>query len=147
VTPPAEPGARELRRLAFESGPDEFAMLVRFAESAGGQNLVPDSQKAYAARSTTHEEAARQQQRASTLDWIVRTAQKFAIQPKQSVSTLQKARQMFLGGEARRPRMAADVMATNACSALSAGSELERAKSVRATSRFVERLQSSKIPQ
>ena len=136
VTPPVEPGARELRRLAFESGPDEFAMLVRFA-----------FQKAYASRSTIHEEAARQQQRVSALGWILRTAQKFAMQPKQSVSTLQKARQMSLEAKALRQQMAADVMATNACSALSAGSELERAKSVRATSRFVEKLQSSKIPQ
>lgn len=147
VTPPGEPGARELRRLAFESGPDEFAMLVRFAESAADQNLVAAFQKAYGSRSTIHEEAARQQQRASALDWIVRTAQKLAMQRTQSVSTLQKARQMSLEAKALRQQMAADVMATNACSALSAGSELERAKSVRATSRFVERLQSSKIPQ
>lgn len=47
VTPPGESGATELRRLAFEGGPDEFAMLVRFAEAAASLNLVDAFQTAF----------------------------------------------------------------------------------------------------
>ncbi|MFB9268372.1 DUF4011 domain-containing protein [Bradyrhizobium erythrophlei] len=146
VTPLAEPSARELRRLAFESESDEFAMLVRFAEAAESLNLLEAFQTAYAARSTIHAEADRREARASALDWIVRTSQQFGIQPKQPIAALPKALQMQTEAKALRQQMMADVMATNGCSTLAAGSELERAKNVRATIRFVEKVQSTQLP-
>src|SRR5262249_11674967 len=45
-----------------------------------------------------------------------------------------------------RQQMAADIMATNACATLAGRSELERAGSVRATTRFVGKVQSSGLP-
>jgi hypothetical protein len=46
VTPLSEQGARELRRLACESAPDDFALLARFAETAENLNLVSAFQSA-----------------------------------------------------------------------------------------------------
>lgn len=146
VTPPGESGARELRRLAFEGSSDEFAMLVRFAEAAGSLNLVDAFQAAFAARSTIHAEADRHEARAAALDSIVTTSQKLGIRPSQSVASLPNALKMLTEAKVLRQKMAADVMATNACASLAAGSELERARRVRATTRFVEGVQSMQLP-
>ncbi|MET4717142.1 very-short-patch-repair endonuclease/DNA polymerase III delta prime subunit [Bradyrhizobium japonicum] len=146
VTPSGESGATELRRLAFEGGPDEFAMLVRFAEAAASLNLVDAFQTAFAARSTIHAEADRHEARASALALIVTTSQQFGIQPSQPVASLSKALQIQTEAKALRQQMAADVMATNACALVAAGSELERAGRIQATTRFAERVQSMQLP-
>lgn len=146
VTPPAEPGGRELRRLAYESGSDEFATLVRFAEAAESLHLVDVFQTAYVSRSTIHAEAGRQHERASALQWIVRIGQQFGVLPQQPIAGLSRARQMLSEANALRRQMAADSMATSACSTLTAGSEMERARTVRATIRFVEKVQSNQVP-
>ncbi|GAB9248393.1 hypothetical protein [Bradyrhizobium diazoefficiens] len=121
-------------------------MLVRFAEAAGSLNLVDAFQTAFAARSTIHAEADRHESRASALDSIVTTSQQFGIQPSQPVASLPKALQMQTEAKVLRQQMAADVMATNACASIAAGSELERAGRVRATTRFVEGVQSMQLP-
>ncbi|MGY4432715.1 very-short-patch-repair endonuclease [Bradyrhizobium sp. F1.13.1] len=121
-------------------------MLVRFAEAAGSLNLIDAFQTAFAARSTINAEADRHEARASALDSIVTTSQKFGIQPSQPVASLPKALQMQTEAKVLRQQMAADVMATNACASMTAGSELERAGRVRATTRFVEGVQSMQLP-
>ncbi|WP_316173010.1 DUF4011 domain-containing protein [Bradyrhizobium sp. SZCCHNRI2049] len=146
VTPLAEPGGRELRRLAFESGADEFAMLVRFAEAAESLALVDAFQRAFASRSTIRAEADRQEARASALDWIVRTGQQFGVLPKQPVAALRNALKMTTEATTLRQQMATDIMATNACATLVGRSELERAECVLATTRFVGRVQASELP-
>ncbi|MHC2722196.1 very-short-patch-repair endonuclease [Bradyrhizobium diazoefficiens] len=146
VTPPGEAGGRELRRLAFEGGSDEFAMLVRFAEAAESLNLVEAFQTAFASRSTIRTEADRLEARASALDSIVNASRKFGIQASQPVSALAKARQMQTEAKALRQQMAADVMATNVCASISTGSELERARKIHATTRFVAGVQSMQLP-
>lgn len=146
VTPPAEPGGRELRRLAFESGADEFAMLVRFAEVAEGLALVDAFQRAFASRSTIRAEADRQEARVSALDWIVRTARQFDMRPKQSIAALRNASNMTTEAKTLRQQMAADIMATSACATLAGRSELEGAGSVLATTRFVGKVQASELP-
>jgi hypothetical protein len=146
VTPPAESGGRELRRLAFESGADEFAMLVRFAEAAEGLALVDAFQGAFASRSTIRAEADRQEARVSALDWIVRTGQQFGMRPKQPIAALRNALNMTTEVKTLRRQMAADTMATSACATLAGRSEVERAGSVLVTTRFVGKVQSSGLP-
>jgi hypothetical protein len=60
VTPLTEHGARELRRLAYESSADDFGVLARFAETAEGLNLVNAFRSARSAQSTIYAEAERQ---------------------------------------------------------------------------------------
>src|SRR5262249_676667 len=117
-TPPAEPGGRELRRLAFESGADEFGMLVRFAEAAEGLNLGDAFQTALDSRSTSGGEADGQEERVSALDWIVRNGQLFGMRPKQPIAALRNALNMRTEAKTLRQQMAADIMATNACATL-----------------------------
>lgn len=146
VTPPAEPGGRELRRLAYESTSDEFATLVRFAETAESLNLVGAFQTAYAAKSTIQAEADRLAERAKTLEGIIETSQRLSLQPKRPISALANAESSLREAKALRQKMATEPVALQACTALPACSEMERALIFQATARFAENVLAIRMP-
>jgi very-short-patch-repair endonuclease len=146
VTPPAEPGGRELRRLAHESTSDEFATLVRFAETAENLNLVGAFQTAYAAKSTIQAEADRLAERTKTLEEIIETSQRLGLGPKRPISALANAEGSLRQAKALRQKMTTESVAVQACTALPACSEMERARIFQATARFVENVQAIRMP-
>ena len=146
VTPLSEQGARELRRLAYESAADNFAILVRFAETAESLNLVKAFQNAYVSKSTIHAEAQRQAERTAGLRWIIERVRELGLQPQQPMEALAKARAALLEAKTLRQKMAQESVAVNACAAMSGSSELEKAKTIRATVRYVEKVLAVRTP-
>ena len=146
VTPLGEQGARELRQLAYESGPDNFAMLARLAKMAESLNLVSAFQSAYAAKSTVHAEAQRQAERLATLQWVIERVSQLGIQPKQPIEALTKARAALLEARTLRQKMMQESVAVNACAAILASSELEKANTIQATLRYVEKVGAVRTP-
>jgi very-short-patch-repair endonuclease len=146
VTPLSEHGARELRRLAYESVADNFAILVRFAETAESLNLVKAFQSAYVSKSTIHAEAQRQAERTAGLRWIIERVGELALQPQQRMEALAKARATLLEATTLRQKMAQESVAVNACAAMSGSSEPEKANTIRATVRYVEKVLAVRTP-
>src|SRR5260370_31507810 len=106
VTPLGEQGARELRRLAYESAADEFAVLSRFAETAGSLNLVNAFHNAYAGKSTIRAEAERLTARSNALQWLIESVRQLGLQPKQPIEALGKALTALLEAKTLRQKMA-----------------------------------------
>jgi hypothetical protein len=146
VTPLSEQGAQELRRLACESAAEDFAMLVRFAETAQSLNLINAFRTAYVGKSTIYADAQRQAERASALQWIIERVRQLGLQPQQPVEALSKARVVLLEAQTLRQKMGKESVAVNACAAMPARSELEKARSIRATLRYVEKLLAVRTP-
>jgi hypothetical protein len=67
VTPLAEPGARELRRLACEASSEEFPAVVALAERAKELNILDAFKAAYAEHSSIRHDADRLAGRAAAL--------------------------------------------------------------------------------
>src|SRR5438105_15312427 len=105
VTPINAPGARELRRLAYESTADNFAMLARFAETAEGLNLVNIFHNAYAAKSTIHAEAQRREERLAVLQWILENVDRVGLRPQRPRAALTKAPPALLAAQTLRQKM------------------------------------------
>ena len=145
VTPLGEQGA-QARQLAYESAADNFAMLARLAEMAESLNLVSAFQSAYAAKSTVHAEAQRQAERLATLQWVIERVSQLGIQPKQPIEALTKARAALLEARTLRQKMMQESVAVNACAAILASSELEKANTIQATLRYVEKVGAVRTP-
>jgi very-short-patch-repair endonuclease len=146
VTPPSEQGARELRQLAFESAADTFAMLARFAESAESLNLVNVFQTARAAKSTIEAEAQRRAEKSAALEWVEHAVGQLELQPRQRIEALAAARSSLFELRTLREKMMEESVAGNAGSAISAGSELQKAKIVRVTVHYVEKVLGARAP-
>jgi Protein of unknown function (DUF4011) len=146
VTPLNEQGARELRRLAYESTADDFVTLARFAETAEDLNLVNAFQNAYVAKSTMHAEAERLAVRSAVLQWIIETVRQLDLQPQQSIEALTGARAASLEAKTLRERMKNETVAVNACAAMSTASELVKAKTIHATLRYIEKAMVVHVP-
>jgi hypothetical protein len=90
-TPLAESGARELRRLAFEGGPDAIVMLSDLAHTAEELDLLGVFRKCYAQKSSIAVEAQRQVERASALRKAWATAGQFGLRPGNAITALADA--------------------------------------------------------
>jgi very-short-patch-repair endonuclease len=146
ATPLSEQGARELRRLAYESTADDFAMLARVAETAENLNLVKAFQSAYVAKSTIHAEAERQAERSDALRWVIETVRQLDLRPQQPIEALPRARAALLEADTLRQKMSEGSVAVNACAVMSTASEVEKAKTIQGTLRYVEKMLAARAP-
>jgi hypothetical protein len=140
LTPLSEQGARELRQLAFESSADNFAILARFAETAESLNLVNVFQATYTAKSTIHAEAQRRAEKSEALQWIEQTVGQLELHPQQPIEALAKARSALLEVGTLRQKMMQESVAANAYAAISANSELQKARIVQTTANYIEKV-------
>jgi hypothetical protein len=79
VTPLAEIGGRELRRLAYEGAPEDIAMLSDLAQTAEELNLLGVFQKCYAQKSAIVAEAQQQSERVAALRKIQDAVRQFGL--------------------------------------------------------------------
>jgi very-short-patch-repair endonuclease len=146
VTPLNEQGARELRRLAYESAADNFATLARFAETAESLKLVNVFQAAHAAKSTIYAESERSAEKSAALQWIVERVGQLGLKPQQPIEALEIARSALLDVRALRHKMMQESVAVNACAAITASSELQKANIILATALYVEKVLAVRAP-
>jgi len=138
---------RALRdRVACESAPDDFAMLARFAEAAEELNLINAFQSAYGAKSSIHAEAERQAERSVTLQWIMERVAQLGLQPQQPIEALTRALAALVQAKSLRQKMSEETIAVNAYAAISTASELDKAKTIKATLRYVEKILAVRAP-
>jgi hypothetical protein len=140
TTPLSEQGARELRRLACESAEDNFATLARFAETAEDLNLLRAFKSAYAANSSIHAEAKRHAAKVAVLQWVIERVGQLGLKSGQPITVLNQARVALLEIKTLRQKMAQQSVALNASAVISASSELEKAKAIEVTLRYVEKV-------
>ena len=79
VTPSAEPGARELRRLAFEASSEEFSAVAALAERAKELNVLDAFKAAYAEHSSIRHDAERLADRAAALKSLLGEAETIGL--------------------------------------------------------------------
>lgn len=146
VTPLREPGAKALRRLAFESAADDFAVLSRFAKTADNLNLLNAFQSAYASKTTIQAEAERLADRYATLQWLLESARQLELRPNQPIEKLNEARTALLDAKVLRQKMAQESVAVNACAAMPEGSERDKAEILQSTLRYMESVLAISLP-
>lgn len=145
-TPLAESGARELRSLAFEGGPDDIAMLSNLARSAEELDLLGVFQKCYAQKSSIAAEAQRHVERATALRKTQEAARQFGLHPGNSITALADAVSAIRKAKEHRQNMAHESIATNAASAVSAHSDIDKAAKIKATLQHVTLVFAARAP-
>jgi hypothetical protein len=145
-TPLAESGARELRRLAFEGGPDAIVMLSDLAHTAEELDLLGVFRKCYAQKSSIAAEAQRQVERASALRKAWATAGQFGLRPGNAITALADAVAALRNVSECRKSMAHESIATNAASAITGRSDIDKATKIKTTLEHVTSVLAAHLP-
>ncbi|MCC6947020.1 MAG: DUF4011 domain-containing protein [Bradyrhizobiaceae bacterium] len=146
ITPLSEPGARELRELAFASGSDEFASILGLAEAGYQLRLLRAFQEAYAKKSSIKEEANRAIQHSANLRALVDRIARLGLRPNAPIRALSHAHDALVRASELRKKMGQQVLATPTVSAMAGESDAEKAKIVRATLEYSQLLLTAGVP-
>jgi hypothetical protein len=77
---------------------------------------------------------------------VIETIRRIGVQPQHRIEALAKAKAALSEAKIFRQKMAQETIAVNACSALSVATDLEKAKTLQATLRHVEKVMAVSVP-
>lgn len=145
ITPPAEPGALELRRVACEANTDDFAVIVSFANRAKELKILDAFKAAHAEGSSIVHDAGRLAERAAALMALFRDVEAIGLSDNQPVEILTAATEALERARESRQAMAAESVAS-AASGIAASTDAERAKVILSTLAHAECVSSLRVP-
>jgi hypothetical protein len=146
ATPLAEPGARELRSLAWQGTNDDLAQLSELAKEAAELGLLTLFQKCYARKSHIGAAAQQENARVAALAELQNEVRRFGLKPEQQVRALANAEGAFRKAEECRRAMRDESIVTSALPALAAGSDIERARCITATLDHAKCIMAARVP-
>ena len=145
TTPLAEPGAKELRRLACEANSEEFSAAIAFSERAKDLKVLDAFKAAHAERSSILRDAGRLAERASALKTLLRETAIVGLHENQQLKNLPSAIDAVAKLQDLSRAMAAEPGASVA-SSIPAVTDAERAKIISSALAHAERLLAAELP-
>ena len=145
VTPLAEPGARELRRLACEASSEEFSAVWAFAERAKELNVLDAFKAAYAEHSSIRHDADRLAERAAVLKSLLSETETIGLREDRLLKNIPSAIEAITKLTEARSAMAGEPGAALAAN-IPAVTDTERAEIISATVAHAEKLLTVGLP-
>jgi very-short-patch-repair endonuclease len=146
VTPLAEAGARELRRIAFQGSAEDIARLYELVDRAAKLKLLALFEKCYTQKSNIVAAAQEQNARATALGGVQAAVQRFGLRPGVPIVAFSDALSVFRKIGECRQRMRAETVAVNALSTLTSGADIERAERIKITLNHADLILASRLP-
>lgn len=146
VTPISEPGAQELRRLAFEATEDELNAIQIFAERALEADLNGAFKEAYAKKSTIQAVTDKLVARAGALIAVCKQTEELGLCPDQPIAKLPVAMELLLQWEQLKSRIAKLQQTSPVFGAMQSERDLDKANVIRGSLDYLTILCASSLP-
>ena len=136
VTPLSVSGARELRRLLFETTTEEVGVYSEMGETADGLNMLAMCQACYSNHTTVHAEAAGQMRQAAALAALGDEIGRTGLLPGVPIRVLETVLALYRDAQNCRRKMAAESAVLNVIGRVPREAEANTAVKLKDTIRY-----------